>query len=195
MIRILALITAILLIFSACDEKNSSESTEKKSVKKEELKEALKNIDKELSEEIAVGSFAKGADLTGITLKNMENEKTVSFSDFKGKKVLVDFWSSWCIPCIEMFPALNRLKKDFEDTDKGVRVLSVNLDPIKSKALEIMKKNDVEFTVLKGPASLVSGGMLLPNTVVVDEKGRVVHQVNGKHTYGEMKKMLGIREE
>lgn len=193
--RILVAIAAIILMFSACDEKKSSEKTEEKTaIKKEELKKTLKNIEKELSEELTVDSFAKGADLTEITLKSIENEKAVSFSDFKGKKIIVDFWSSWCIPCLEMFPALNRLKKNFEDTNKDVKVISVNLDPIKSKALEIMKKNDVRFTVLKGTASLVSSGMLLPSTIVVNEEGKVVYQVSGKHTYDEMKKMLDIEE-
>ena len=59
----------------------------------------------------------KGADLDG---------KPVSLADFKGKVVLVDFWATWCPPCVSAFPLLHQLAR--ENKDKGLVVLGVNLD-------------------------------------------------------------------
>ncbi len=152
------------------------------------IEAAGRELDKELTEE----DFQKGKNLLGITMRSLSSDKLVKFSDYKGKKIIVDFWSSWCVPCIEMFPDIERIKKDFEERAGTVKVLSISVDPIAENARKIMRKQGVSFEVLQAPESLQAAGILLPYTVFTDEKGTVVAVTNGKHTYAEIKNLAGI---
>ena len=52
-------------------------------------------------------------------------EKEISFSEFRGKVLLVNFWATWCAPCIKEIPSLDRLKSKFE---KNFDVIAISLD-------------------------------------------------------------------
>lgn len=64
------------------------------------------------------------------------NGKKVSFSDFKGKYVYIDFWAMWCSPCKKEIPALKQLEKDLHG--KNIEFVSISMD--KPKELEKWKK-------------------------------------------------------
>jgi thiol-disulfide isomerase/thioredoxin len=65
-------------------------------------------------------SFLKpGGDPINFTLRNTEGKK-VSLSDFRGKFVVIDFWASWCAPCMEELPATKKLIDDMSGNDKVV---------------------------------------------------------------------------
>jgi thiol-disulfide isomerase/thioredoxin len=183
-------VIATLFIFVSCTKKKEvAPETQKKdtTVKKEVVE---KEVGAKEIQALTADSFAKGESIYNIKMKSITTGKDVDFSQYKGKKILFDFWSSWCEPCIEMFPVINRLKKEIEDGKGTLKILSISVDPMPGKVKEIMKKKKVEFEVLNAPTELANSGILMPYLAVADENGKIIATSNGKHTFKEILKMI-----
>ena len=104
--KVILLIIATLLFVSCTEKKKVDAQTQKNdtTVKKEvaEKEMPIKKI-----QPLTADSFSKGQNIHNITMKSITTGKNIDFSQYKGKKILFDFWSSWCEPCIEMFPIIN----------------------------------------------------------------------------------------
>jgi len=99
-------------------------------------------------------------------------------SRYQGKVVYVDFWASWCPPCLKAFPFLNTL--DYDLHDKGLEVIGVNVDENISDANEFLKNHASSFVVgsdTKGVCPKSFGVMGMPSSYLIDRKGivRLVH--------------------
>jgi thiol-disulfide isomerase/thioredoxin len=100
--------------------------------------------------------------------------KPVSLADYKGQVVMLNFWASWCGPCRKEMPILEQLHKQYRN--KGFTLVGVNVEPNSNDAQNWLKATPVTFPILYDRESTVSKlyqveGM--PNTVIVDRKGRV----------------------
>ena len=184
--KIILINFAMLFIFVSCTEKKAQ--AEKTETLKSEKKVV---VVKKNNMPLTVETFSKGGKIHGIVMKSISSGKDIDFSQFKGKKIIFDFWSSWCEPCIEMFPVINRIKKDVEDGEGTVKILSISVDPMPGKVKEIMKKKKVQFEVLNAPPELANAGILMPYMAVADENGIIIATTSGKHTYEEIIKMIG----
>src|SRR5690554_1688979 len=80
-----------------------------------------------------------------MTLKNSKG-KTVSLADYKGKVIFINFWATWCPPCIAEMPSINAMYNDI-DLDK-VEVLMVSFDRSFSKAIDYINRKDRKSTRL-----------------------------------------------
>ena len=106
------------------------------------------------------------------------DKKLVSFSSFKGKYVLVDFWASWCGPCRQENP--NVLKEYNKYKDKNFTVLGISLDDNDDKWKKAIKDDAMPWTQvsdLKGFNNEVStyyGIMGIPSTLLVDPNGVII---------------------
>lgn len=80
-------------------------------------------------------NYAKAAD---FTLKTMAGEE-ISLSDFKGKVVILDFWATWCPPCVKEIPHFNELAQEYKD--EGLVVFGVSVDRDGAKAVHKFEKN------------------------------------------------------
>ena len=60
------------------------------------------------------------------TLTTLEGAPAHNLQEFKGKVVYMDFWASWCLPCVKSFPFLNELDHDLKE--QGLHVIGINLD-------------------------------------------------------------------
>ncbi len=109
------------------------------------------------------------------------NKKTVSLSDFKGKVVIVDFWGTWCGPCVQSIPYLMELYK--RKHDKGLEIVGLtyekganNEDEARDLVAAFVKKNAVPYPCLLGDEKTITqvpGFKGFPTSLVIDRSGKV----------------------
>ncbi len=89
------------------------------------------------------GEYIKAAD---FALRDMDGA-TVRLSDFRGKVVIVDFWATWCPPCVREIPHFNELTNEYGD--KGFQMIGVSVDQGgKPAVVQFMEKTPIEYPVL-----------------------------------------------
>jgi thiol-disulfide isomerase/thioredoxin len=106
----------------------------------------------------------------------------VTFADFRGKVVLVNFWATWCVPCVQEMPALDRLQAKLGG--EGLRVVALSQDrdgaPAVVRFYEKYDFGNLEVYVdPKGALAAPFGIGVLPTTVLIDRAGRLVGQLVG----------------
>lgn len=187
----IVLLGFVFMFFAACgDAKKDAPAAAEKAARPAETAQKEGDIEvPELENELLGEDFEKGKNIHSVKMASIKSGEKVKFGDFKGKKILVDFWASWCEPCIAMFPEINRLKKEFEDEKGTLKILSVSVDPMPGKIKKIIAEKNVDFEVLQAPESLAESGILMPFMAVADENGNIILTSSGKHTYEELVKM------
>lgn len=135
-----------------------------------------------LSAGIAANAMAlePGDPAPGFVLPSVEGgAEKISLKSYRGKVVWLDFWASWCAPCLTAMPELEELRTQLPE--KHVQILAVNLDQDPKKALRFLAKNPVGYP----SASDVKGGLpeqfgvkTMPTSYLIDRKGvvRLVHE-------------------
>jgi peroxiredoxin len=113
-----------------------------------------------------------------FTLKGLDGTN-LRLEEYRGKVVLINFWASWCGPCRQEMPLLDRLHHRYEDT--GFAVLGINVEGERAPAQKIVDKTKVTFPVPIDENQKVSELYSLeamPSTVVVDRDGvvRYIHR-------------------
>ncbi|HXV84716.1 MAG TPA: TlpA disulfide reductase family protein [Candidatus Binatia bacterium] len=106
-----------------------------------------------------------------FTLPDVERGK-VSLKDFRGKLLMLNFWASWCVPCREEMPAMERLYQRYKD--QGFVILGVNLQDDKKSAISFVKELKITFPIAfdpKGEVGLLYGAWGLPATYLIDANG------------------------
>ncbi|MGD8526849.1 MAG: TlpA disulfide reductase family protein, partial [Thioalkalispiraceae bacterium] len=91
---------------------------------------------------------------TPIALKDVNN-KPVVINSYKGKVTLINFWASWCPPCVEEIPSLNRLKQAMQD--KPFQLISINYAESRPQVHNFMQQVAVDFPVLIDPQGQLAG--------------------------------------
>jgi thiol-disulfide isomerase/thioredoxin len=109
--------------------------------------------------------------------------KEVSFASLAaGKPVLVDFWATWCAPCVNAMPELSKLHK--KHAAKGFAVVGISIDEEKDRARKFVAKKDPGYPVYldaaKPPAWSAFHVRAVPAAFLIDGQGRVVKQWLGK---------------
>jgi cytochrome c biogenesis protein CcmG, thiol:disulfide interchange protein DsbE len=115
----------------------------------------------------------KGQTAPEIALKDLSG-KAIKLSSLKGKVVLVDFWASWCGPCRESMPFLEKLSKSYRD--QGLVVLGVNIDNDADAARKFLKELPVTFAVLtdaEKSAAKAYAPPTMPSSYLIDRQGKV----------------------
>lgn len=106
-----------------------------------------------------------------------DKSKPIDLSAYKGKVVLVDFWASWCAPCRESFPWLNKMQQ--KNSTKGLIIIGVNVDENSEDAQQFLKKHPALFKLLfdpEGKHPLYYNILGMPTTLIFDRKGILRHQ-------------------
>jgi thiol-disulfide isomerase/thioredoxin len=96
----------------------------------------------------------------------------LNLDKYKGKVVFLDFWASWCTPCQQSFPWLNKITKEYKD----LVVIGVNLDKKKKLAAKFLKKYPANFKIIYNPSANLAekyGVKGMPYSVMIDKKGKV----------------------
>lgn len=117
-------------------------------------------------------------------LKDLEG-KRVSFKDFKGKVVLLNFWATWCAPCRAEMPSLENLYRSFKG--KGLVVIGVSVDNSDNSVRSFVRQKKITFPILLDSKKEVSfddyGVIGLPVTFLIDQKGIIVEKVFGERQW------------
>lgn len=113
-----------------------------------------------------------------IRLNNAHGKEIVK-EKYKGQITIINFWATWCPPCVEEIPSLNRLNKKM----KGLpfELISINYAEDKKTILDFMKEVNVEFPVLldqNGRFSRKWNVITYPSTFVIDKNGNIKYGVN-----------------
>ena len=109
------------------------------------------------------------------------DNRPLKLSEFKGKVVFLNFWATWCKPCEEEMPSMERLHQRFKD--KGLVVLALSEDADGATVVApYLKKHNLTFPVGLDPKMSVAGlyGVwAIPSTFIIDKKGNRALFANG----------------
>jgi len=101
--------------------------------------------------------------------------------DYLGKVIVVNFWATWCVPCVKEMPSFESLYRRYRS--QGLTLLAVSLDKGDStKVQEFADKYKLSFPILldtEGVAEKLYPSFSIPFTYVIDKQGRVVARVDG----------------
>jgi thiol-disulfide isomerase/thioredoxin len=108
------------------------------------------------------------------------NDRKIRFSDFRGKVVLVNFWATWCTPCVKEIPSLMKLKQKV-DSD-GFEILTINIGESKEKIEAFVNANPVNLPVLidlDGKTIKDWRVYVYPSNYILDKTGRIKYAHRG----------------
>jgi peroxiredoxin len=98
--------------------------------------------------------------------------KKLSLKDFRGKVVLLNFWASWCVPCREEMPAMEKLYQEYKQ--KNFVVLAIAVKDRKQDAIDFVKELKLSYPIALDPEAQVGtlyGAWGLPATYLIGPKG------------------------
>ncbi len=113
-----------------------------------------------------------------------QNGESLHLNDLKGKVVFINFWATWCPPCIAEMPGINKLYQDYAQDDEVV-FLMISQDQEFAKAKAFLKRKDFDFDIYTPrstiPKALQSSG--IPNTLVLAKDGDIEFKHVGLGNY------------
>ena len=108
--------------------------------------------------------------------------KYVDARELKGSYLLVNFWATWCKPCVRELPSLNNLNKAFKNSN-NFKLVAINVGQSKKVVREFIdNKFPIDFTVLLDENIELSDWEVsaIPTTYLVDDKGNIIYKVEGE---------------
>ena len=135
----------------------------------------------------------KNLSLTGLrapdfALKSLNGEQ-LHLSDYRGKVVVIDFWATWCGPCRQELPSVNKLRTEYAD---NVQFLTVNNEDA-GKVRGFLQKNNYGLEVLMDGKKDVQRQYrvnAIPTTLIVDRDGVVRQHYVGSRSEAELRKAI-----
>ena len=124
------------------------------------------------ADELAEGKLVHAP---AFTLDRLDRDGQLAIADLKGKAVIVNFWASWCIPCRDEAPVLQKTYERYRD--RGLVVLGVDVNDFHQDARRFMKRYGLTYPVVyDGKGSTVGkwGVRGFPETFFVDRTGKLV---------------------
>jgi peroxiredoxin len=120
------------------------------------------------------GSLAPGNAAPSFSLPHIDGGLH-SLDQYRGKVVLLNFWATWCAPCLEELPALERLYGQLKD--RGVTVLAVGTEDERDNLKRVAQENGITFPILIDTEGIARGKYKvagLPESFVLDAEGKLV---------------------
>ena len=117
-----------------------------------------------------------------FSLKDL-NQKTVSLSDISGENLtVIDFWATWCQPCIRSLPKLVEMSEDFKES--GVRFVGISIDSPRNiaKVKPFTRSMGITYPVLLDPSGELMGELnvlAVPTLLIVDSDLKIVYTHEG----------------
>ena len=127
-----------------------------------------------------------------VVFKDSKNYD-VNLDDFKGKLLILNFWATWCPPCIAEMPDINKL---YQSVNKEVHFAIISVDEDREKAKAFAKRKDFDFPIYfpKSRLPKVYESTTIPTTYVIDTKGHIVISQRGMAKYSSDAFITYLRE-
>jgi peroxiredoxin len=115
--------------------------------------------------------------------------RNVSLSEFRGKVVLLDFWQTWCSPCVEEIPYLRTLQKKYEGQGLAIVGITDRLDQAGIATWRtFLRQNNIDYTTLIDEKGMTAGQYNIsgyPHKFIIDRNGRLAYDQRGYHRDGD----------
>jgi peroxiredoxin len=141
----------------------------------------------------AAGHRPLAPDFTGTTLTGAR----LSFSSYRGRVVVVNFWGSWCVPCREEAPALAVAARQYSPA--GVAFLGVDVRDTTASAEAFARSFGITYPSVSDASSQITLDFTAavpiagtPTTLVIDRTGHIAGAVFGQATYAELNALLSV---
>jgi peroxiredoxin len=182
-LAIVALLVGIFLVNLFQDQQEKKEKEEAAQIAKESMD--LSNAEQGIS---------KGDSAPDFELTTLNGEK-VKLSDYKGKKVILNFWATWCPPCKAEMPHMQEYYEKNAEKE-NVEILAVNLtsmDDGKDKVQEFADGYELTFPIpldVEGTVGEEYRAFTIPTSYMVDTKGLIQHKIVGPMNEDMMAEMV-----
>jgi len=106
-------------------------------------------------------------------------DRKVSLHDLRGRVVVLNFWATWCPPCVDEMPSLVKMQADLKDR---VVVLAISVDEDERSYHTFLKKNNVDLLTVRDPqqkSNELYGTIKFPETYIIDRNGVVQRKFIG----------------
>ena len=103
------------------------------------------------------------------------NGKKFHLAESKGHVVVLDFWATWCGPCLQTMPLVEKVMHEF--ADQGVELIAVNLEEPAKQITSTLERHKLQLTVAMDRDGVVAGkyeANAIPQTVIIDREGKIV---------------------
>lgn len=140
---------------------------------------------------LTVGMQAPDFELPGL------NGDTMQLSDLRGKVVFLNFWATWCKPCVEEMPSIEVLHREFNGD--GLAVLAVSIDRVTTKQdiPGFVKELDLTFPILVdswGQTDKEYKLMGVPETYIIDRQGILREKIIGPRDWTRLENLQTVRQ-
>ncbi len=118
------------------------------------------------------GDHPKQLDKPAPNFTVVDGSQRVELSKYRGKVVVLNFWASWCAPCIEEIPSLNQLQQEMPQ----LVVLAVSVDQDEAAYRRFLATHRVDFTTIRDGdqrSNALYGTFVFPDTYIIDRNGRI----------------------
>ncbi len=115
-----------------------------------------------------------------------DSDRKVTLHDLRGQIVVLNFWATWCPPCVEEMPSLEQLQERYKG--KGVVVLGVSIDDDDGAYHQFLKDHKVDFLTVRDKtkhSSILYGTFKYPETYIIDRNGVVRRKFIGAVEWGQ----------
>ena len=118
----------------------------------------------------------------------------VHLTDYRGRLVLLNFWASWCAPCLKEMPRFSAWQRQYGA--RGLQIIGVSMDDGPAPVRELLARHPVAYPIILGDANMAEafGGILgLPFTYLIDPQGRIAARYQGETDLDAMEAQINAR--
>jgi cytochrome c biogenesis protein CcmG/thiol:disulfide interchange protein DsbE len=138
---------------------------------------------------VATSGWAQSA--PDFTLKSVQDGKNYSLSQYRGKVVMINFFTFFCGPCREEMPGLSQVYQEFKG--QGFQALGIGLASTPAQLKQLVSQLGLTYPVLEGDATVSKayGNVeLVPLTFIIDRQGNIVHKILGARSKVAFEQMI-----
>jgi len=123
------------------------------------------------------------------------NGRTIRLADYRGKVVILNIWATWCPPCVDEMPSLEKLYRELKDQNFALLAVSIDSDGIAAVA-PFMTRHGLTFPALIDSQAAIQTSYEItgvPETFIIDKKGILVRKVIGPRDWSAPEVLEDIR--